>query len=337
MRRLTPERRILLVAWLAGLPGSAVALILLWTGGFAPKLQWTLTIFIVAFWFGCALSLRSQIVFHLRTLANLLAALREGDYSLRARKTGRDDAWGEVLLETNALGDILRKQRLAEQEATSLLQKVMTEIDVAVFVFDREQRLRLANRAGERLLAQPSSRLAGRRADELGLRECLEGEPARTMQMTFPGGTARWGIRRTTIREGGLPHQLLVIADLSRPLREEERQAWQRLVRVLGHELNNSLAPIKSVAGSLESLLARAPRPTDWESDVRRGLRVIGGRVGSLTRFMQAYAQLSRLPPPQFRPISVSQWIQHVVGLETRLKVEMVKGPEVTLRADPGS
>src|SRR6185312_2540582 len=111
-------------------------------------------------------------------------------------------------------------------------------------------------------------------AAELGLGDCLLGEPTRLLSLAFPGGSGRWGMRRSQFREGGRPHHLLVIADLSRTLREEEARAWQRLVRVLGHELNNSLAPIKSLAGSLGMLLRREKRAPDWEDDMRSGLEI---------------------------------------------------------------
>jgi nitrogen fixation/metabolism regulation signal transduction histidine kinase len=210
----------------------------------------------------------------------------------------------------------------------------MAEIDVAIFTFDGDHRLRLTNRAGERLLAQPSERLLGRGASELGLAECLEGDTPRTAQMVFPGGIGRWGLTRSTFREGGLPHQLLVLSDLSRALREEERQAWQRLLRVLGHELNNSLTPIRSIAGSLQSLVTRAPLPDDWQEDVERGLEVITSRAEALTRFMQAYSRLARLPQPKFQPVNLGACVRRVVGLETRLPVGLRPGPELTIQAD---
>ena len=251
-----------------------------------------------------------------------------------ARGARRDDALGELMLEVNALGATLREQRLGALEATALLRTVMAEIDVAVFAFDGGQRLRLVNRGGERFMAQPAERLLGRTAAELGLADCLQGEAARTVQMTLSGGLGRWGMRRSVFREHGRPHQLLVLTDLSHALREEERQAWQRLLRVLGHELNNSLAPIKSIAGSMESLLRRQPRPEDWEEDMRRGLEVISTRAGSLNRFMDAYSRLARLPPLRVRPLSVSSWVQRVVALETRLPVALQAGPEINLQAD---
>src|SRR5271163_2698414 len=256
MTRLSYERHIQLLALAAGLPGSLIALILLWTGNFSSGTAWTLTLLIVAFWLGFAASLRQRVVFSLQTLSNLLAAMREEDFSLRGRGARSDDAMGEVMLEINALSETLRTQRLGAIEATALLRTVMEEIDLAIFAFDEKSKLRLVNRAGERLLARPTARLLGFTAAELDLVACLAGAPARTMELNFSGGAGRWGLRRVSFRQGGLPHQLLVLSDLSRTLRDEERQAWQRLIRVLGHELNNSLAPIQSVAQSLESGLA---------------------------------------------------------------------------------
>jgi len=332
---MTHDRRILLMAVTAGLPGSLVALIFLWAGDHSPKVQWTLTVLIVGLWCGFALALRRRVVFPLQTVSNLLAALREGDYSIRGRHAGAGDALGEVMTEVNALGETLREQRLGALEATTLLRTVMAEIDVATFAFDHQRRLRLVNRAGERLLAQTSERLLGRSAEELGLQECLDGEAARTLQASFPGGIGRWGMRRGAFREHGLPHQLLVLTDLSKALREEERLAWQRLLRVLGHELNNSLAPIRSIAGSLKTLLSRAPRPTDWQDDMQRGLAVIEGRSEALSRFMEAYSRLARLPQPQLQSVDVEPWIRRNVGMETRVNVALAPGPALRIPGDP--
>jgi two-component system nitrogen regulation sensor histidine kinase NtrY len=240
------------------------------------------------------------------------------------------------MLEVNDLGQTLRDQRLGAMEATALLRTVMGEIDVAVFAFDGNQRLRLVNRAGEKLLAQPAMRLLGRTSDELGLAVCLNRPDggAQTMQMVFPGGVGRWDIRRSTFREGGAQHQLLVLTDLSQTLREEERTAWQRLLRVLGHELNNSLAPIKSVAGSLADLLGRQPRPADWGEDMQRGLEVISSRADSLARFVESYSKLARLPQPRFEPLNIRDLLLRVASLETRLPVKVVSGPGLIISGD---
>jgi nitrogen fixation/metabolism regulation signal transduction histidine kinase len=328
------DRRILLMALASGFPAVLIALILLWNGDQPARVQWTLSVLIIGFWLGFSHALRERVVFPLQTLSNLLAALREGDFSIRARGAARDDPLGEAMLEVNFLGQILREQRLGALEATTLLRTVMAEIEVAIFAFDGDQKLKLVNRAGERLLAQPAERLIGRSATDLGLVDCLSGETTRTLQMSFPRGSGRWEVHRSTFREHGAPHQLLVLSDLSRALREEERQAWQRLVRVLGHELNNSLAPIKSIAGSLESLVVREPQPPDWKEDMSRGLGVIAARAASLNRFMEAYSRLARLPLPRLQPVSVSSLVNRVVSLETRMNVDVSSGPEITIRAD---
>jgi two-component system nitrogen regulation sensor histidine kinase NtrY len=334
LKPLLYERRILLLALSAGLGSTLVAMILLWTGNYSSKLQWTLTVMMIIAWLSFAFTAQSRVVFPLRTLSNLLAALREGDFSIRARGANVEDALGEVLREVNALGETLRQQRLGALEATALLRKVMEEIDVAVFAFDGNGFLRLVNRAGERVLAQPEERLLGRTAEELALAECLQGETPRIAQIAFPGKSGRWEIHRGSFREAGLAHQLLVITDLSRALRDEERQAWQRLIRVLGHELNNSLAPMKSIAENLSSMLGRKDRASDWQEDMRSGLNVIAARTDGLARFMNAYARLAKLPPPIFQPLDVGQWIRRVAGLEPRLQVQLKPGPDVNIQAD---
>jgi nitrogen fixation/metabolism regulation signal transduction histidine kinase len=331
---LVHEQRVLLLAFCGGFPAVLTSMIILWTQGYQPKVQWTLSVIIIGCWLGFCFGLRDRVASPLRTLANLLEAMREGDYSIRAREGKSDDALGEVMQQVNMMSATLRAQRLGALEATTLLRKVMEEINVAVFAFDAEHRLRLMNRAAERLVGEPPERALGKDAASLALDQYLTGEPVQTVQRTFPGGIGRWGISRSTFREGGLPHQLLVVSDLTRPLREEELKAWQRLVRVLGHELNNSLAPIKSIAGSLDSLLARDPRPEDWEDDMRRGLAVIGSRSEALSRFMSAYARLARMPQPTLAPVEVSELIRCVIGLETRVPPQLTPGPELTIRAD---
>ena len=334
--RLQFERRITYLALAAGFPAVALCAFLLWYGDYSGRVQWTLDLFLVIIWLGVAFNLKQRIVRPLQTLSNILAAIREGDYSIRGRRAALGDALGEVMLEVNDLGQTLREQRLGAMEATALLRTVMAEIDVAVFAFDGNERLRLVNRAGERLLAQPETRLLGRTSVELGLAACFNGdvESSQTMQLVFPGGFGRWDVRRSTFREGGAQHRLLVLTDLSQTLREEERTAWQRLLRVLGHELNNSLAPIKSVAGSLADLVARQPRPGDWDDDMQRGLEVISSRADSLARFIESYSKLARLPQPRFEPLLIGSLVQRVVSLETRLPIRVAAGPDLLVKGD---
>ncbi|HYA24420.1 MAG TPA: ATP-binding protein [Terriglobales bacterium] len=334
-RRLSHENRILLLALVSGSLAVLICIILLWTSDHDPGTRWSLTFLICVVWLGFAFAVRGSVVRPLQTLSNMQSALREGDFSFRVRGAATGDALGELMLEVNTLSEMLREQRLGAMEASALLTTVMTEIDVAVFAFDGEQRLRLVNRAGERLMAQNSDRLLGKTAEELGLLECLEGESARTLEKNFPGQSGRWGFRRSVFRQGGKPHYLVVLADLSRALREEERQAWQRLVRVLGHELNNSLAPICSISASLEDIMKRENRAADWEDDLRRGLRVIAERSDALSRFMRDYSRLARLPKPQLRPMDLGTLVRTAAGLETRTIIEIEPGPEVSVNVDP--
>ena len=332
--RISHERYAQLLALAAGLPAIVFAAYILWTGDYPPKVLWTLGLVLGGSWLGFAAAVRERVASPLRTIANLLEAMREGDYSIRARGGTGDDALSDVMQQVNAMGSTLRAQRLGAMEATTLLRKVMEEIDVAIFAFDEARKLKLLNRAAERLLALPAERAIDLPAAELELNTFLDGEESTTVQRAFPGGFGRWGIARTSFREGGLPHQLLVITDLTRPLREEELQAWQRIVRVLGHELNNSLTPIKSIAGSLETILKKDPLPEDWHEDMTRGLSIIGGRAESLARFLGAYAKLARLPRPIFGPMRVADWLQRGARLETRVPVVIEAGPDLTLQAD---
>ena len=333
-RRLTHDQQVFGFALLAGLPGALTSLIILWSQDYTPKVQWTLTVVIVGFMIGFAASLRSRVVLPLQTLANLLAAMREDDFSIRGRTTDPEDPLDAVMIEVNELASTLHEQRLGAVEATALLRTVMEQIDVAVFAFDSQHTLRIVNRTGERLMGRNMEQMLGRTAEELGVIEWF-GDAPRVVDISLPGGSAgRWEVRLTTFRLGGLPHDLLVLSDVSRPLREQERQAWQRLIRVIGHELGNSLGPIKSIAGSLENLLNRTPPPEDWREDMQKGLQVIASRTDSLSRFTGASARLARLPAPKLAPVVLKPLIHRVTSFDTRVPVVVKPGPDVTIDAD---
>ncbi|HEV8432562.1 MAG TPA: ATP-binding protein, partial [Thermoanaerobaculia bacterium] len=278
-------------------------------------------------------ALQRNVIYPLRTVSSFVGALREEDYSVRLREPKRADAIGELAIEFNKLAEQLHGRRLGGLEATALLETVIRETEVAMFAFDAEQRLRLVNPAGQRLLGAAGDDLLGRSAADLELLRCIESEEP-TVDMSFAGGSGRFGVRRSTFREGGHRHTLLVITDLSQVLRDEERQAWIRLVRVLSHELNNSLTPIRSIARTLLSHASREVTPADWQEDVKRGLEVIASRAESLTRFTEAYSKLARLPPPHVRPVDAGALVEHAARLEDRIRVTVLAGPHVTIEAD---
>ena len=326
-------RRVQLLALAAGLPGIALALFLLRTSPYGVPVRALLAALVIGTWLALCLRLARHIVYPLQTISNLLAALKEDDFSIRAREADADDALGTVMMEINALSDTLRNQRLGAHEATALLRAVMAEIDVAILAFDSDSRLALINRYGERLLGHPAAELHGLRAGDLGLESALA-DSATVQDITFPGGAGRWEVRHRRFWQGGTPHELLVLADVSQPLREQEREAWLRLIRVIGHELNNSLAPIKSIAGSLESLMARTTPPDDWRADMQHGLSIIGARAGALSRFTTAYAQLAKLPSPTLRPVSLAPMLRRVISLDGGARVSLSDGPDVDIQAD---
>ena len=318
---------------MAGLPGVAISLGFLWLGSYSAKVQWTVSVFLVGGWLGFSYAVRERVIRPLQTLSNMLAGLREGDFSIRVRGAGTVGPLAIAYLELNALEEVLREQRLGAVEATRLLRRVLEEVDLAVFAFDETEILRLLNGAGERLLGQAGDRLIGRSATDLRLRETLHGVAPRTLEINHPGGSGRWELRRTVVRQEGHPLRLIVLSDLSRALRHEERQAWKRIIRVLSHEINNSLAPIKSIAGSLEGML-RKQNDGHLDEDVAKGLDVISGRAESLGRFMQSYARLARLPEPELASVDVGTLVRRTAEVETRQTVTVRAGPDLVVQAD---
>jgi two-component system, NtrC family, nitrogen regulation sensor histidine kinase NtrY len=328
------ERSVLLLALLGGLPAAMALLYVTWAQQYSFEVRWTLTTLVGAVWIGSAVVAFQMVTRALYLQANLLGALREGDYSIRGTGTKPGSAVDLVMHEINALGDTLQRQRTEAVESTKLLQSVMGAIDVAVFAFDMDAHLVLVNPAAERLIGQPSNILLGRSAQQLRLADYLTGETPRLIERPFGPESGRLELRRSTFRRDGKPHQLLVFADLSRALREEEQQAWQRIVRVLSHEINNSLTPIKSIAHSIKRMLSRVPDLPRSE-EIQDGLNLIETRSGSLGRFLRAYAQLARLPKPQVRRVAMAPLAHRLTELENRLPVAVKATQDIEIDADP--
>ena len=312
---------------IGGLPAVVTALWLLWTGESSLELRWTLTLLLPLVWIGAAMNAYARTVRPLQLLVNLLGALREGDYSLRGAGARAGNLLGDVMAEVNDLGETLHRQRLSAVEATALLSNVLGEIDVAIFAFDGDDRVRLANRAGAALLGMTPQALLDRTAEEVGLADYLVGPATRTLDRDFPGARGRWELRRSDFRQDGRPHRLVVLADVTRALREEEKQAWQRIVRVLSHEINNSLAPIQSIARSVRRILERELGEGARAAEVSEGLEVIASRSESLGRLMSEYARLARMPAPVPKPMPVAALVHDVTELEQRVPVA-VRVPE---------
>ena len=333
--RLLYENRISLYSFLVALPGLIVSSVFVWTQPWTIESRLALIGLELFLWWILALALQEQTTRPLQTLANVIGSLREEDYSFRARNAAPEDALGELSLEVNELADMLSDQKVRAIEATALLQRVVDEIDAPLFAFDPDSTLRLVNPAGEHLLRHTHARILGRRAAELSLQPCLTAENETVVELNLNDSRARWLLRRSAFRQKGVPHTLVVLSDVSRALREEERRAWQRLIRVLGHELSNSLAPIKSIAGSLSSRVASTPMEEGVRTDLQRGLEIIEARSASLHRFLEAYRKLAQMPPPVLREVRLEPLVSRAAGLETRIKVCVQPGPDVSFQADP--
>ncbi|HWE85702.1 MAG TPA: ATP-binding protein [Terracidiphilus sp.] len=331
-RRSAVRRAWLYTFWLA-LPAWLFAAILLYREsiGLAPAIL--LACCLLLYLLLMAAALVESLVRPLQTLSNVVASLREGDYSFRARGAGTRDALGELAAEVNALADLLQRQRVRSLEATALLARILEVMHAPLFAFDREDVLQLVNTSGTQLLGRPHARCFGHSAAELGLEDLLR-SPDQTIH-SFADRPTRWLLRKATFRQEGVPHTLLLLADVSLPLQEEEQAAWKRLIRVLGHELSNSLAPIKSIAGSLLARVDVMEGDADTLRDFRRGLGVVESRADALHRFVQSYRLLAQLPPPHLKSVPLQALLERVVLLEQRLPVVLEPGPLVALHADP--
>ena len=329
-RRLSFERRLRLWLYLLGVPGFALCWALLWQHAVDASMQGIVLLGFVAVWAFAVSLLREEIVRPLQTLANVVAALREDDYSFRARGARRNDAMGDLALEVNSLAAMLQGQRAGALEAMALVERVMSSMQSPVLAFDPEGRLKLLNAAGERAFGLRGQTALGRSAAHLKLEALRELGDDGVVSLGQPG---RWMVKRTSFRLRGVPHTLLVLSDVSAALREEERQAWERLIRVLGHEINNSLTPIKSIAGSLRGRLG-ALQVKDEGGDFELGLEVIESRAESLNRFLQAYRQLMGLPAPKLKAESLAALVARVARLETRVRVRVAQVADVTVQVD---
>lgn len=340
-RRLSYERRIRLWLFALALPSFVLTAWLAYRETTSVTVTLGFSVALSALWGIAAAYFFDQLVRPLQTLSNVVAALREDDFSFRARGGRRGDSLGDLALEVNALAGTLQTQRSAARDALTLVERVMTSMQSPMLAFDSSGRLRLLNKAAEHAFHLAPRNALGRPAADLDLTPLLAHQDQDVFIQSGKEASAlgftpmRWSIRRTTFRLQGVPHTLFVLSDVASALREEERIAWQRLIRVLSHEINNSLTPIMSLAGSLRARLPHKTTPPAVDTeDFRRGLSVIEERAASLNRFLQAYQHLTRLPPPHFQIVPFTRLVEQVIDLETRLSIQLSPGPAILLLAD---
>jgi len=328
------QARIVIIALAGGLPALIIAFVLLPQLAVLPSVRRLIVVLLLGFWVAFAIVLYRATVEPLRSIANLLEALRGGDYAVRGRFGRKGDALGDIVLESNRLGATLRSQRFEALEASALLNKVLSEIDVAVLAFDGDEHIRLANRAAGVLLKRHPDALFGLTAEEAGMTGLVEGPAVSSESYSFPGRSGRWQIMRETFREGGRQFRLLVITDLSQALREEERRAWRRLIRVIWHELNNSLAPIKSVIETSRDALAAGPPTAEEREELAESLALVAERAESLRRFLSRYSELARLPEPTLAECNVAMLLGQVAAVQPPGRVHIASADGLVARGD---
>ena len=327
--------RMLFSVFAAGLPASALCLILLWTNQYSFDHKLEGTAFVLFSWLALSFSAYEKFIYSVRALANVVGSLKEEDFSMRAAHAIQDNGLGDLAIEINNLAQALEEERMGALEAASLAHTVMAEAGAAIIAFTPEGKAHLLNRAATALLGGVEESIRGRTASELGIEDLLQGPASEIITRSFGNMEGRWLVRRNWFRRHGVQHRLLVLSEASEALRAEERLAWQRLIRVLSHEINNSLAPIKSIAHSLSRISRTEGFSSKSQDDLlRHGLEVIGSRADSLNRFLQSYTQLARLPVPNRNACDLRSVLQSVASLESRLAIMVQPGPELTANLD---
>jgi len=270
-------------------------------------------------------------------LQAVVSAMRSGDLSLRSTLVADPGAAGLLARELAALGEEMRAHRLGQKESQALLRRVMDSIDVALLAFDEAGFVVFGNGAAERFWVRVNDSkgsLVGQSLDDLGLDGSMTGPATQLRTLAMGAKRLRVEVRRTPFRAEGKPHQLLFVSDLTVALREEERQAWSRIVSVMRHEIGNSLAPVQSLAASLKTL-ATAHGST-MADDLVLGLDVIARRSSSLTRFTDAFGRLSRVPAPKPEPVSVSALMEGTLALAKDESIKLKRGPDLRIHVDRG-
>jgi signal transduction histidine kinase len=210
----------------------------------------------------------------------------------------------------------------------------VSQINVAIVVCDSRDCIRLVNRLAAMLLGSSAERLVGVDFGDTVLAQLPADTEPRLIDFRFPGAAGRWQVSQHNYRHQGKTSRILFIADLMQVLSDEEIAAWQRLIRVISHEVNNSLTPITSLCQTLTTILAK-PDAASYADDVRKSLRVIADRATGLREFIGIYARMARLPDPVKRPFPVAELADKLRRFFAGQPLEIAPFPDVTLHGDP--
>jgi len=333
------SQKIFIFTLAAAVPSFLCCLIFLWMIEYSVYAKILLTTLLSLSVFGFAWLIKKQLQFQFQTLSNLVEAIRGGDFTLRGKKRSSDDPLTELIGQINLLSANLSEQRIASEEAYRLLDKTIAHINVAIFAFDARGQIKLANPAAGRLFDCDYQLLLGKAADDLALNDFLSGEQSQLIEHSFPGGAGRWQIRLDSYRDRGIQGKLLFITDLKTVLREEELKAWKNLIKVISHEVNNSLYPISSISQTLNKLTTSQTLAPDWKTDMSEGLSVISERANNLTDFINRYAKVAKLPEPNKVIFTMAQLLAHTAIIHSNkelISIDENSDPGMELFADQG-
>ena len=269
--------------------------------------------------------------FHI--LANQVRSIHQGDYTQRLITYPKHHAIGFLHEEINTLADELQNNRLSTIESNRRFQYLIDQLEIGVISFDENWTTTLINKHLSRLYDKSPEQLNGKKCDELGLDGLMEATSGRTIWITFPGKSSRYVIHANDFRDEGKPQHLFLLTDVNSQLREEERLAWQRLIRVLGHELNNSLTPIISLTNSLKKRILKGVVDEVQEESIE-ALDIISNRASGMNRFVSDYARLAKLPKPNRQSLNLSECLHRVEQLLSIGNLTIKQQTDVRIMAD---
>ena len=274
----------------------------------------------------------SPVVAMFRALAGTVTSYRDGDFAFSLAWT-RNDELGDVVVAHNALGDVLRRQREALVHRELLLDTMVQNTPVAMLLCDPGGHIVYGNLAARKLIG------AGRRLEGQRLATLLEAAPEPLREAIARGGDGLFAVERddeeeifylarSEFRLNARPHELFVLRHLTVELRRQEVRTWKKVIRVISHELNNSLAPIASLAHSGAELLRRGKH-----DQLDKVFTTIAERARHLEQFIQGYARFAKLPAPRPEPTA---WPELVDRLRSQIAFQ-VDGPlpDARARFDP--
>ena len=246
----------------------------------------------------------------LRAVADGVSSLRDNDFSISIAGGGRDEL-GELVTAYNSLGGILREERQDLFQRELLLDTVIQSTPLALVLTNSGGRILYSNLAARQLFH------AGRKLEGLDLAALLEQGPValrdafraeRDTLFTVPiGGEPEiFHLSRRGFLLNAKPHHLYLLKQLTRELNAQEVATWKKVIRVIAHELNNSLAPISSLAHSGQQLVRAPPQPEKLD----RVFATIEERAAHLKTFIDGYARFAKLPQPRIVPVDWANFLE---------------------------